>query len=84
MTLNAETVTAVDEYFSRYGRRRHRLARLHRGMVEFMVAEYGTEVLDRLELDYQCTCCDEEQDRVERLSRMKSTYRERRNARRGA
>ncbi|GGS79905.1 hypothetical protein ACFFV7_12245 [Nonomuraea spiralis] len=81
MTLEMDVVTAIDQYFARYGRRRHRLARLYRSTVEFMVDEYGTEALDRLEMDIQCPCCDQEQDRVERLSWMKSKYRRRNNAR---
>ncbi|MFI6174344.1 hypothetical protein ACIA8R_02255 [Nonomuraea sp. NPDC051191] len=82
MTLDVEAVTAIDQYFARYGRRRHRLTRLYRDMVEFTVADHGIEILDRMEIDIQCPCCDEEQDRLERLSWMKSRYRQRRNARR--
>ncbi len=84
MTLNAETVTAVDQYFARHGRQRHRLARLHRATVEFLVAQHGVEALDRVELGMPCECCDEEQARAARLSWMKSTYRQRRNSRRRA
>ncbi|MDX3101074.1 hypothetical protein [Nonomuraea angiospora] len=82
MTLDEETVAAIDQYFARHGRRRHRLARLYRCTVESMVAEYGIGVLDRLEIDIQCACCNQKQARVEQLSWMKSKYQQRRNARR--
>jgi hypothetical protein len=81
MSLTTDTATAIEQYFARYGRRRHRLARLYGDTVKFLVAQHGIEALDRIEVDIQCACCDEEQARVERLSWMKSKYRQRRNAR---
>ncbi|MFF4618377.1 hypothetical protein [Nonomuraea jabiensis] len=79
MTLDAETVAAIDEYFARHGRRRHRLARESRVLVESLVTVNGTGILDRLVLDDgPCDCCVEEQRRVECLSWVKSEHRRRR------
>ncbi|MEU6788441.1 hypothetical protein ABZ912_55425 [Nonomuraea angiospora] len=81
MTLDADTAAAIDEYFARYGRRRHRLARESRVLVESLVTANGTDILDRLVLDDgPCECCLEEQRRVERLSWAKSEYHRRRRA----
>ncbi|GAA2307832.1 hypothetical protein GCM10010149_67300 [Nonomuraea roseoviolacea subsp. roseoviolacea] len=82
MSADVENDAVVVQYFARFGRRRHRLARVYGAWVRRMVAEEGPEVLDRIELDIRCECCDEEQARVERLSWMKSRYARRRNARR--
>ncbi|MET9247458.1 hypothetical protein [Nonomuraea sp. NPDC003709] len=81
MTLDADTAAAIDEYFARYGRRRHRLARESRGLVESLVTVNGTGILDRLVVDDgPCECCLEEQRRVERLSWVKSEYRRKRRS----
>ncbi|MBE1584457.1 hypothetical protein ACFPOI_30750 [Nonomuraea angiospora] len=79
MTLDADTVAAIDEYLAGYGRRRHRLTRESRILVESLVIIHGTDVLDRLVLDDgPCECCLEAQARVERLSWIKSEYRRKR------
>jgi hypothetical protein len=63
-------VTAVEDYFAQYGSRAPRLARLYGDTVEFLVSAHGIEVLDRLELDLPCACCDEEKARAARLTWM--------------
>lgn len=76
MSLTTEAATTIEQYFTRHGRRRRRLARLYGSTVKFLVAQHGIEALDRIEVDLQCACCDEEQARAERLSWMKSKYRQ--------
>ncbi|NUW45878.1 hypothetical protein [Nonomuraea rhodomycinica] len=82
MSTDVENEAAVGRYFARFGRRRHRLARVYGGWVRLMVAEHGPEVLDRIEMGIGRECCDEEQARVERLSWTKARYAQRRRARR--
>ncbi|AQZ67727.1 unnamed protein product [[Actinomadura] parvosata subsp. kistnae] len=76
--VEPEAAAAIERYFARFGRRRHRLARLYGSTVQFLVAAHGLDVLGRVEVDAPCSCCDEEQARRARLSAMRAEYRRRR------
>jgi hypothetical protein len=75
--VTADAATAIDRYFAHHGRQRHRLSRVYRPTVELLVAQHGVAALDRIEVDIDCPCCDEERARKDRLSWVKAEYHRR-------